>query len=256
MRLQQIIEVIEERYPLEYACDWDNTGLQAGDREQQVETVYVALDATDEVIAAAKSAKAQLLLTHHPLIFQGIKRVTTDFLTGRKIIALLEGGMSCYSMHTNYDVMGLAQLASDCLGLRETFVLEEVLDGEGIGKAGFLSSSMTLEQCAALVKERFHLPNVKIFGDKNGKVNLAALSPGAGKSMAGPALEAGADVLITGDIDHHTGIDLWDMGISVIDAGHYGIEHIYIEDMREFLNRTCPELHVITAPLKQPFEVI
>lgn len=256
MRLQQIIEAIEERYPLEYACDWDNTGLQVGDREQQVETVYVALDATDEVIAAAKNAKAQLLLTHHPLIFQGIKRVTTDFLTGRKIIALLEGGMSCYSMHTNYDVMGLAQLASDRLGLRETFVLEEVLDGEGIGKVGYLPSPMTLEQCSALVKERFHLPNVKIFGDKNVKVNLAALSPGAGKSMAGPAMEAGADVLITGDIDHHTGIDLWDMGISVIDAGHYGIEHIYIEDMREFLNRTCPELHVITAPLKQPFEVI
>lgn len=256
MRLWQIIEAVEKRYPLKYACDWDNTGLQAGDREQQVETAYVALDATDEVIAAAKSANAELLLTHHPLIFQGIKRVTTDSLTGRKIIALLEGGMSCYSVHTNYDVMGLAQLASGRLGLGETFVLEEVLDGEGIGRAGYLPSPMSLEQCAALVKERFGLPSVKIFGDRDAAVNLAALSPGAGKSMFGPAVKARADVLITGDIDHHTGIDLWDMGIAVIDAGHYGIEHIYIEDMRRFLNQACPELRVITAPLKQPFEVV
>ncbi len=256
MRLQEIIEKIEKRYPLEYACGWDNTGLQVGDRDQEIETVYVALDATDAAIAAAKTAGAQLLLTHHPLIFQGIKQVTTDSLTGRKVIALLEGGMSCYAMHTNYDVLGMAQLASDRLGLVETFVLEEVLDGEGIGKVGSLPGPMTLEECARLVKDCFHLPGVKVFGELKTQVSQAALSPGAGKSMAGPAMEAGADVLITGDIDHHTGIDLWDMGIAVIDAGHYGIEHIYIEDIRQFLEKACPGIKVTAAPLGQPFQVL
>lgn len=256
MRLQEIIEKIEKRYPLEYACDWDNTGLQAGDREQEIDRVYVALDATDEVIAAAKAAGAQLLLTHHPLIFQSMKRVTADTLTGRKVMELLRGGISSYAMHTNYDVLGMAQLASDRLGLRDTFVLEEVLDGEGIGKVGSLPGPMTLKECAELVKDCFRLPDVKVFGDLETQVSLAALSPGAGKSMAGPAMEAGADVLITGDIDHHTGIDLWDMGIAVIDAGHYGIEHIYIEDIRRFLTETCPELKVTVAPLGQPFRVV
>ena len=102
---------------------------------------------------------------------------------------------------------------------------------------------MTLEACAQLVKERFSLPNVKIFGELNKMVSTAAISPGSGKSMARPALEAGVDVLISGDIDHHTGIDMADCGMVVIDAGHYGIEHIYIEDMAKISGKgaACPE---------------
>ena len=256
MRLQQIIEIIEERYPREYACDWDNTGLQVGDRDQEISRVYVALDATEETIQAARNFGAQLLLTHHPLLFSSIKQVTMDTLSGRRVIALLSQGMACYSMHTNYDVLGLASLAADRLGLRETTVLEEVLNGEGIGRVGLLPQTMTLEACAQLVKERFGLPNVKIFGEPEAGVSLAALSPGAGKSMTGAALLAGAEVLITGDIDHHTGIDMWDMGLPIIDAGHYGIEHIYIEDIRCFLKKQCPEVEVLCASVKQPFWVI
>lgn len=256
MKLQDIIERIEKRYPREYACDWDNTGLQVGDRAWEIDTVYVALDTTDEVIQAAKEAGAQLLLTHHPLLFSGIKQVTSDTLLGRKVMALLEQKMASYAMHTNYDTLGLAAKASECLGLRMPFVLEEVRDGEGIGRVGFLPASMNLGECARLVKERFHLPNVKVFGDLNAPVNLVALSPGAGKSMVGAALVSGADVLVTGDIDHHTGIDAWDMGLPIIDAGHYGTEYLYIQDMKEFLAEKCPELKVVTAEIKQPFQVL
>lgn len=256
MILQELIEMIEERYPLEYACDWDNSGLQVGDRTWEVDTVYVALDAVDEVIEAAKAAGANLLLTHHPLLFSGIKQVTADTLTGRKVMELLEHKMASYAMHTNYDSLGLAELTSDRLGLTEAFVLEEVLDGEGIGRVGYLPKPMTLGACAQLVKERFCLPNVKVFGDLNARVSLAALSPGAGKSMTKAALEAGADVLITGDIDHHTGIDLWDTGLPIIDAGHYGTEYFYVEDMKNFLAQKCPSLKVVTAPVKHPFQVV
>ena len=256
MKCQDIFSVLEERYPLVYACDWDNVGLLAGDREQEVRRVYIALDATDAAVEEAVRWKADLLLTHHPMIFGSIKRVTADDYIGERLLRLIRNGISCYAMHTNYDVLGMAQLASDWLGLMETFVLEEVLDGEGIGKVGSLPGPMTLEECARLVKDCFHLPGVKVFGDLKTRVSQAALSPGAGKSMAGPAMEAGADVLITGDIDHHTGIDLWDMGIAVIDAGHYGIEHIYIEDIRQFLEKACPGIKVTAAPLGQPFQVL
>lgn len=256
MKLQDLIEIIEKRYPREYACDWDNTGLQVGDRTWEIDTVYVALDATDEVIREAKEAGAQLLLTHHPLLFSGIKQVTADTMTGRRVMALLEQKMASYAMHTNYDTLGLASKASECLGLKMPFVLEEVLDGEGIGRVGFLPSSMTLRECAYLVKERFDLPNVKVFGDPQTPVNLVALSPGAGKSMVGAALASGADVLVTGDIDHHTGIDANDMGLPIIDAGHYGTEYLYIQDMKEFLAEKCPELKVITAEIKHPFQVL
>ena len=162
MRCQDILEKIEARYPRKYACDWDNVGLLAGSREREVDTVYIALDATDEVVDAAAECGAQLLLTHHPMIFGGIKSVTTDTYMGERLIRLIRNDISYYAMHTNYDVMGMADLAADMLDLKDTKALEEALDGEGIGRVGGLSRSMTVKECAELVKERFGLPNVKI----------------------------------------------------------------------------------------------
>lgn len=131
-----------------------------------------------------------------------------------------------------------------------------MLDGEGIGRVGGLSRSMTVKECAELVKERFGLPNVKIFGELEKRVQRAAICPGSGKSDAKQALKLGAEVYITGDIDHHTGIDMADCGMAIIDAGHYGVEHIYIADMERFLKKHCPELTVYTAPIRQPFQVL
>ncbi|MEI3520945.1 MAG: Nif3-like dinuclear metal center hexameric protein [Anaerosacchariphilus sp.] len=256
MRCQDILDKIEARYPRKYACDWDNVGLLAGSREREVDTVYIALDATDEVVDAASECGAQLLLTHHPMIFGGLKSVTTDDYVGERLIRLIRNDISYYAMHTNYDVMGMAELAADMLDLKDRKVLEEVLDGEGIGRVGDLPRSMTLEECANFVKERFGLPNVKIFGELEKQVQRAAICPGSGKSEAKPALSMGAEVYITGDIDHHTGIDMADCGMAIIDAGHYGVEHIYIADMEHFLKENCPELRVYTAPVKQPFQVL
>ena len=127
-----MIEKIEERYPRIYACDWDNVGLLAGDREQEVRSVYIALDATDGVIDRALKEKADLLLTHHPMIFGSIKSVTTDDYVGERLIRLIRGNISYYAMHTNYDVMGMAELAASFLELTDTFVLEEVFDDDSL----------------------------------------------------------------------------------------------------------------------------
>ena len=123
MKCQEIIERIEKRFPQEYACSWDNVGLLAGDRQQEVDRVYIALDATDEVIEAAVSSGAGLLLTHHPMIFGGLKAVTTDDYAGERLIRLIKNGISYYAMHTNYDVLGMADLAAGMLDLTETAVL-------------------------------------------------------------------------------------------------------------------------------------
>lgn len=152
MRCQDILDKIEARYPRKYACDWDNVGLLAGSREREVDTVYIALDATDEVVDAASECGAQLLLTHHPMIFGGLKSVTTDDYVGERLIRLIRNDISYYAMHTNYDVMGMAELAADMLDLKDRKVLEEVLDGEGIGRVGDLPRSMTLESAPTLSK--------------------------------------------------------------------------------------------------------
>lgn len=143
--------------------------------------------------------------------------------------------MCYYAMHTNFDVMGMADAAADELKLQNREVLditfEDDIAKEGFGRLGDLPYPMTVDECAAYVKERFHLQAVKVFGQGSQQLVRAAISPGSGKSMIAPAIGKGADVLITGDIDHHEGIDAVEQGMAVIDAGHYG--------WRRFLCRIC-----------------
>ncbi len=113
-----------------------------------------------------------------------------------------------------------------------------------------------MEALAGLVKKRFHVPNVRVFGDLGDIVETAAVMPGSGGSFIRDAIYAGADVMITGDIDHHEGIDAVAQGLAVIDAGHYGIEKLFIPYMEEFIKRELPKLRVYSAQFCEPFTVI
>ena len=127
---------------------------------------------------------------------------------------------------------------------------------EGIGRVADLKKAMTLKECCEFVKEKFKLPNVKVFGEPDMLIRRIAVSPGSGKSVIGEALGKNADVLITGDIDHHEGIDAVAQGMAVMDAGHYGIEHIFIEDMRSFCEKNLPSIQVKTAQIRHPFWIV
>lgn len=260
MLCSEITKKIEERYPKQYAMDWDNVGLLVGRWEKEVQKIYIALDATDEVIEDARKWGADLLLTHHPMIFKGMKRITDQDFIGRRVLKLIQNDMAYYAMHTNYDVKGMAQLAGEYLEMKEQEVLEVTAKEEGrvegIGRVGSLGSEMTLEECCQFVKKALGIPNVKVFGDLSRMVHRAAISPGSGKSVISSALQKNADVLITGDIDHHEGIDAVARGILIIDAGHYGTEYIYMEDMRKFCVGNFPDLQIKTAPIQQPFQIL
>lgn len=258
MLCKEIIKIIEDTYPKSEALEWDNVGLLAGRTEKEVQKIYVALDATDEVIDAAIAMQADMLVTHHPLLFSPMKKITDEHFIGNRVVKLLQHDISYYAMHTNYDVLGMAHLSGEMLGLREAGVLEETNSesGEGIGRVGYLEVEMTLQECCELVKERFGLPGVRLFGEEKKKINRVAISPGSGKHMAEIALEKGAEVLITGDIDHHEGIDAVARGLAIIDAGHYGLEHIFIKDIASFLKEQISEMKVAEAAIVQPFQVI
>jgi len=115
---------------------------------------------------------------------------------------------------------------------------------------------MTLRACAEYVKEVFDLEAVRVYGDLQEKVEIAAISPGSAKSVVPHALQAGVDVLISGDIDHHMGIDLVAQGVAVIDAGHYGLERLFVPYMKDYFARNLPEITVEVAQEKSPFVVI
>ena len=259
MLCKEVMDILEENYPADYALDWDNVGLLVGRDDKEVRRIYVALDADDETIEAAVRWKADMLVTHHPMIFSGLKRINNLDFIGARILKLVQNDISYYAMHTNYDVLGMAELSGRKMSLEDPEVLEVTRDGEqpeGIGRVADLASPAPLREICWSVKDRFHLGAVKVFGDMDQPVSRIAISPGSGKSMIKAALDKKADVLITGDIDHHTGIDAVAQGLAVIDAGHYGIEHIFIEDVKEYLKEKLEGVEVKAAPVCHPFQIV
>lgn len=260
MLCKEIVQVIEATYPKDAAMDFDNVGLLAGRSEKEVSRVYIALDATDAVIDSAVAAGADMLITHHPLIFSPLKKVTDEDFVSRRIVKLIQNDIAYYAMHTNYDVLGMAQLSEKILGIRDTEVLDITMekDGkpEGIGRVGELEKPMTLEECCLYIKHKLNLGSLKVFGDMQTEVSRLAISPGSGKTAVAAAVAKGADVLVTGDIGHHDGLDAVEQGLAVIDAGHYGTEYIFIEDMKRFLGEKLPVLDIMTTPVIHPFQVV
>ena len=257
MRCSEIISILQEQSPEEFACDWDNVGLLVGDFEQEIKKIYIALDATEETIAEAIREKADLLVTHHPMIFKGLKKVNSRDFTGKRVIKLIENHITYYAMHTNFDVKGMAELAAQKMSLTECQVLDVTCQGEqgaeGIGRVGYLPEELSLEECINQVKAAFAVDMVKVFGALSQKVRKAAICPGSGKSVISCALHAEAQVLITGDIDHHEGIDAASQGLAIIDAGHYGVEKLFIPYMVQYLKEHTEGIEIQGQPVKQPF---
>ena len=244
MKCREIIEILEKLAPKSCACDWDNPGLLAGRMEKEVKKILLTLDADDAAVEHAKKIGADMLISHHPLIFKPVKHVSDEDFIGRRLVSLIQSDISYYAMHTNFDAAPgcMADLAAKKLGLTDCEVLEkmgETGDGTsyGIGCTGRFEQPMTLRAAAEQVKEAFGLPYAAVFGELDGEavIQKAAVCPGAGGSTMGEALAAGAQVYITGDISHHEGIDAVAQGMAVIDAGHYGIEHIFTEFMEKYL---------------------
>ena len=257
MKRDELLNNLEQFCPGSFALSWDNCGLQVGSRSGEVDKVYIALDATSEVIEQAVRCGAQLLLTHHPLLFGAVKQITDSHYLGKRILRLARADLTCFAMHTNFDVLHMADAAADELKLLNREVLEvsyeDDVSREGIGRVGDLPEHMTLQECAVYVKEAFQIPSVRYYGEPDTVIVKAAVLPGSGKDEVDLAFSRGADVLITGDITHHIGLDAVEKGITVIDAGHYGIEKLFVPYMKMYLSREFPELKIFTQPVREPF---
>jgi len=251
MKCDELMKRLEELSPPCYALEWDNSGLLVGGGGKEVQKVLLSVDVTDEVIQEAIENRVDMVIAHHPLIFGKIKRVVAEDMTGRRILKLAQNNICCYCMHTNFDVMGMADEAADMLGLTSKEVLdvtfEDEISKEGIGRYGFLKEHLTLQELAEQVKRIFALDHVTVYGDMGETMVKAAISTGSGKSMIPHAIKADCDVLITGDIDYHSALDAIASGISLIDAGHFGLEKMFIPYIREYLKREVPELTILAS---------
>ena len=260
MKAYELINWLNIRHPQKFAEEWDNVGLLVGDDQKEISHVFLALDLTEPVLDEAVAAGADMILTHHPMIFSGIKKINNHTFTGRKILRLIKEDIPYFAMHTNYDVIGMADLSADHLKLQDTRVLT-VTDGsgeqpEGFGRVGKLPHVMTLGEFGKYVKECNHLPDVRVYGDLDRKIETVAICTGSGKSMIGDVMAAGADVYVTGDIDYHTAIDTMADGLAIVDAGHYGTEYIFAEAMEKELNEAFSALKTTCASVKNPYTVL
>ncbi len=265
MKCAQIIEALEMLSPREYACDWDNVGLLVGRRDKEVKKIMIALDATHEVIKRAVAEKTDMLITHHPMIFSAIKQVNDDNFITEKVLMLAENGISYYAMHTNFDIVGgMAQLACgpQYMNLSETAPIScEPGQTQGLGRYGRLPIPMTAMQVAEQVKKCFGIPFVMLYQspELTDKVyDRIAVLPGSGKSEMKKVVRDGYELYLTGDYTHHEGIDAMDMGLTVLDATHYGLEHIFIHFIKDYLTETfkTEAFHIIEADTGLPVKVI
>lgn len=260
MRCIDVMEFLETLSPLSYAEGWDNVGLLLGRKDKTIHKVMIALDATDDVVRQAVLQDVDMLITHHPLLFSAVKRITEDDFIGRRLIHLIKNDICYYAMHTNFDVMGMADAAADMMKLHHLEVLEVTYEDdvakEGIGRIGKLPQEMSLKECAEYCKKVFEISSVRIYGEADAPVETVAIVPGAGDDYIKNALLMQADVFITGDIGHHDGLDAMEQGLAVIDASHYGIEKLFVAYLAECFESRMPELVVIKANMKEPFTVI
>lgn len=257
---KDIMQCVEDLSPTAFAEKWDNVGLLVGRQDKEIHRIMLCVDVTEEVIRQAIQKKVSMIISHHPLIFSGTKRITDETVFGNRLLDLIRADICVYAMHTNFDVIGMADAAAERLELIDTKVLqvtyEDEIATEGIGRVGKLKGTMSLEELAYMTKEVFDVASVKVFGDPRTLCCEVAVCPGSGKSLTEDVLATEADVYITGDIDHHTGIDLVAQGVCVIDAGHYGIEKLFVPYMYDYFSKVLPECEVIKATEGEPFWVI
>ncbi len=246
-----IIEKLEEKSPKQYACDWDNVGLLLGRGDKAVNRIMVALDATMEVVKAACDMDCDMLITHHPLIFSSVKRITDESVLGKKLLLLAEHGISYYAMHTNFDTVGsMAHAVTDVfLGFESIEPIEKCdMPEEGMGRLAFLPKPMTRDEICEYIKKQLELPQVTFYpatfdgeeipADK--EFNKIAVMPGSGKSFIDSVVVSGCDLYLTGDIGYHEAQHATELGLSIIDATHDGLEKVFARYMADYIKECLP----------------
>ncbi len=266
MKCREVVEILETLAPERMACDWDNPGLLAGRMDKEVKKILLTIDADDSAVEAAVSMGADMIVSHHPLIFRPVKRVTDQDFIGRRLLSMIQADMSYFAMHTNLDAAPgcVSDLAAGRLGLETRAPLallgEEEGTPYGIGKTGVLKEPVTGKEFAGQIKKEFGLPFVTVYGNQlweKEPVRKAAVCPGAGGSTIRAALAVGAQALVTGDIGHHDGIDAAAQGMMIIDAGHYGLAYIFMDHVEKYLReRLGDHIDVVKMPISFPAEVL
>lgn len=248
----EIVRFMEGLAPSALAEEWDNVGLLVGTEKAVISKIMLCLDITSVTVKEAVAEKADMIITHHPVIFKGLKSLTGDDEKGRLLYELVRNGISVFTAHTNLDFAepGVNTCLAEALGLNGLQTL-----GNGPGKTGSLEKATSLESFTELVKNALGTPVIRVAGKIDREVSRVAVFSGSFDEDLAALRQSGADVLVTGDLKYHTALDAIEAGFCIIDAGHYNTEKVVLSWLMDVLKGKYPELEICcSAKEKDPYK--
>ena len=239
MTVNDIYTFLNEKYDFSTALSYDNAGHLVGSLGSTVTGIVVCLDCTEEAVSMAVENGANLIISHHPVIFDPLKAVTDESIVYR----LIRNDISVISAHTNLDQAdgGINETLAKVIGLEN---IEKVTDSEGfVYRIGETKEPISADDFAKEVSSILNLP-VKYVGT-NSHIKRVAVCSGSGGSMLGEVAETGVDAFVTADVKHDVFLDAHSIGMVLLDAGHFNTEDIIVEPLAKELKKAFPDIKVI-----------
>jgi dinuclear metal center YbgI/SA1388 family protein len=236
--LKDIINIIESVAPLSYQEDWDNSGLQVGDRNAEVHAALLTVDVTESVVDEAITLGCDLIVSHHPLLFRGLKHITGTTPQERCVLKAIQHNIAIYSAHTSMDcwLHGVSGRIAQKLGVQDYRILTETAEHVGLGVIGQLSEPMSVEQLVAHVAQVFGITEgLRYVVGQQDKVQKIAICGGAGADLVEAAIQQGADAYVSADFKYHE-LQTASGQITVVDMDHWVSEHYTREIFEELLS--------------------
>ncbi len=258
--IKEVVSIIESIAPLRDAYEWDNSGLQIKCAER-VNNMLITLDVTPQTVAEAKENGCDMILSHHPLIFDEMKSVDIDAYTDSIVMQLIKNDISLYCAHTSFDRAqgGLNDELAQSLGLLDIETIQE--QGEGVLRIGRLEKFLSAAELADRVKETLLCSHVCLTDVDPGKIEMVGVVGGSGGDFAAAAKVHGAQALITGEAKHSHHLEAKGLGILIVEAGHYDTEKLFSKVLLSGLQLRIDEvqLHLGLKLSKQsgaPYNVV
>ena len=247
MRIDDFIEKLENIAPPETQEEWDNSGWQIKLTDGEISKVMVALEINRQVIYDAVLNNVELIITHHPLIFRGLKKIDGNDPVTRAVMRAIKSGVAVYAAHTNADKVpdGVSGAMAARLGLTGISILDEDGEGTGLGIVGDLPEALPAEEAVEMVKERFGLEHARCSLPCSSPVSRVAVCGGSGSSLIGAAVRSGAQLYVTGDVSYHN--YFIDGDFMIMDIGHFESEIDVVDILFSLIRKKFPNFAIFRS---------
>ncbi|MBQ3554328.1 MAG: Nif3-like dinuclear metal center hexameric protein [Clostridia bacterium] len=237
--MKDFCDYLETLAPSALAEDYDNVGILIGDQEAEITRILISLDTDESVVCEAERIGADLVLSHHPLLFHPLKQIVRQDAVGNTVIKLIQSGINLYAMHTNFDSVknGLCDYFLKTICNAEASQSMEGEFPDGIGRITELPEKIMLSDLLAMLKERLHMEHIRFVGDENQTISKLAVCNGGGADLIYDAYHLGADVYISGDFKYHHARHAYETGKALVEVPHYEAEILFCDYMAEILQK-------------------